>query len=77
MGLSYNIILYDYGKHKSNFWGVFIFILVQFSIFWAPFFNNYYIRAFAIIVFFTSSALRSSMILIGYQPPHIQRTLAE
>jgi len=31
--MSHYIVLYKYGKHMPDFWGIFIFILVYFSIF--------------------------------------------
>ena len=68
-------MLYKYGKQTRDFWGVFVFSLVCFSIFWGVF--NKTIIPFALVGHEIGYSQLGPTGLVGYLPSHIQRALME
>ena len=68
-------MLCKYGKQTRDFWGVFIFSLVYFSIFWGAF--NETIIPFALAGYEIGYSQFGPKSLVGYLPSHIQRALME
>ena len=68
-------MLCKYGKQTRDFWGVFTFSFVLFSIFWGVF--NKTIIPFALVGYEIGHSQLGPTGLVGYLPSHIQRTLME
>ena len=73
--MSHYTMLCKYGNQTCDFWGLFIFSLIYFSLFWQRFIKK--IIPSALVGYEIGYSQLSPMGLVGYLPSHIQRALME